>query len=124
MATSKETDVDSTADTEIGTSSRSSTNLMIEDIMQKRNTNRTEKEKAVVEGLKKVESRFGFVPGSSTAVGSAAGASRSITSASQSTLGSQNSGAMSTAAKQAMDHMNRVFKCGQSAREVGYVDRY
>jgi hypothetical protein len=96
---------------------------MIEDIMQKRNTNRTEKEKAVVEGLKKVESRFRLVPGSSTAVGSAAGASRSITSVSQSTLGSQNSGAMSTAAKQAMDHMNRVFKCGQSSREIGYVDR-
>ena len=112
MAAKKDIDIDSIADTEHedAHSSRSSKAIDNEAMLRERSDNRTAKEKALAKGLQKIERHVGLH--SSAAIRSAAGTSHAIISGSQSTLGSQNLGAMSVAAKQAMEHMDRIFTCG------------
>ena len=75
----KETDINSTAETDLGLSSRTSSELKAADYVEARNKNRTTQEKGFVDGSKKLEKRLAF-PGSRSTMASAAGSGQSISS--------------------------------------------
>ncbi|KAI1125635.1 Alpha/Beta hydrolase protein [Nemania abortiva] len=117
---SKEIDIDSTTETDLDLSSRASSELKNAEYIEERNKNRVEQENSFADGFKKLEKRLAF-PGSTSTMMSVAGTGQSISSPFQSTLSSQNSGAMSAAATEAMYHLNRVLQYNSRAEERGFL---
>ncbi len=107
----KDVNVDSTA-TEPSLSRASQTSSEHVEYIEARNSHRAEKQKDFDDGLKKVEKRLAF-PGSRGAVASVATSGQLATSIFQSILSSQNSNAMSAAAREAMEHLDRVLQCSE-----------
>jgi hypothetical protein len=105
-------DEESSLETGLSLSPPPCTNLKATGYIFARNKNRTQKESHFIRGVDELEKRFA-IPNSSGALGSAAGSGASITSPFHSTLSSQNYGAMSAAAREAMDRLDRVLSTSE-----------
>jgi hypothetical protein len=105
-------DEKSSLETGLSLSPRPCTKLKATGYIFARNKNRAQKESHFIRGADELEKRFAM-PNSSGALGSAAGSGASIASPFQSTLSSQNYGAMSAAAREAMDHLDRVLSTSE-----------